>query len=255
MTKFESLILRKRKAFVKKGRVLFANALREQIDAALLLIQHTHPDEIISKLNVPEAPINRAFEKYYAMSAEFAVLWRNKLMTVKLKADDPYLTIFQRDMINFARTKGKERMQKVTNTTQNYLVDAVERATVEASAQGYGIDKTRNLIIKYVESMDKEITRVRSQLIAQTEMVTASNEAAMQAGKSTGLETRKFWSTSGLKNVRDSHIAAQEESIRKNGLKEDETFESCPGMLYPGDPNGEAKDVCNCHCSIIIDIV
>jgi len=255
MTKFESLILRKRKAFVKKGRVLFANALREQIDAALLLIQHTHPDEIISKLNVPEAPINRAFEKYYAMSSEFATMWRNKLMTLKAKSDDPYLTIFQRDMIEFARTEGKERMKKVTKTTQSYLVDSVEKAMVESTAQGYGIDKTRDLIMQYVEDMDMEITKVRSQLIAQTEMVTASNKAAMQAGKSTGLETRKFWSTSGLANVRDSHNAAQAESIQKNGLKEDETFESCPGMLYPGDPNGEAKDVCNCHCSIIIDIV
>jgi hypothetical protein len=253
MTKFESLILRKRKAFTKKGRSIFAKALNEQVNQAIVLINHTHPDEVKDKLKVSIEPIQRAYEKYYAMSAEFAVLWRNKLMT--LKADDPYYSIFQKDMINFARTKGKQRMMDVTDTTYNYLVRSVEKATVEASAMGFGIDKTRELIIKYVDEMNREITRTRANLIAQTEMVTASNEAAMQAGKSTGLETRKFWSTSGLSTVRDSHIAAQQESINKKGLAEDETFESCPGMLYPGDPNGAAEDVCNCHCSIIIDIV
>jgi len=255
MTRFERSLFNKRKRLIKSGRTMFIRALNEQVSQFYLIINHSNPDNLLERIAgaVTDEPMQKAFEKYYAQAATFAVDWREKLIGSQ-KADSPYLTIFERTMIDFVRKKGGDRIKNITETTERYLHEAVKTSLQIATEQGFGIEKTRELIKESVDAMSRSITDSRARLIAQTEMITASNTAAMEGGKSTGMKVKKFWSTSGLANVRESHIAAEQESIDKGGLDEEELFESCPGMAYPGDPAVAAEDVCNCHCSLIIDL-
>ena len=93
----------------------------------------------------------------------------------------------------------------------------------------------------------------RAKAIAQTEVISASNQASEYAAASTGYQYRKFWSTSGLENIRPSHIEAEQYSDAVNGLLPDERFPN--GLLYPGDPSGEASEVINCRCVIMHEII
>jgi len=168
--------------------------------------------------------------------------------------DDIYRTVFERNLAEYGRTKAGKRITNITGTTQERIEEVVQQATTQAISEGLGIAETRNLILDTILQDYKEFTPQRARLIAQTEMITASNQAAMEGARSTGMEFRKFWSTSGKGNSRQSHVNAEQESIDKNGLREDEKFESTD-MLYPGDPEGTADEVCNCHCQLLTEIV
>lgn len=95
----------------------------------------------------------------------------------------------------------------------------------------------------------------RAKAIAQTEVISASNQASEYAARSTGYNYRKFWSTSGLPGIRASHIFAEQH--HENGIGMDESFDMGDGtfMLYPGDPAGTPENVINCRCTVIHEIV
>jgi hypothetical protein len=255
MKQIERNILLKRRAFTRKGVTLFRKALLSQYEDVLEMIDITPFEQIEQRINVKDEPIEKAFEAYYPLASDFALLWRKQLLSGKSGEDDAYRSIFERSMLNYAKRNAGQKIKNINDTTKRYLKESVRDALKEGFDEGLGTDEIRRRIVKNVVNNLKTIGFNRSKMIAQTEMVTASNIASMEGANSTGLEYRKFWSTSGLPNVRESHLAAEQESISKNGLREDETFDSCPGMAYPGDPNGEADDVVNCRCSVLIEIV
>jgi len=92
-------------------------------------------------------------------------------------------------------------------------------------------------------------------LIAQTEMITASNQASQYGIDSTGLEYRKFWSNSGLKGVRASHDFAQ--NNYPNGIAKNDVFDMGNGntMRFVGDPQGVAEEVINCRCTTLYEVL
>ena len=196
-----------------------------------------------------------AFEKTYVQAASIAMMWRKELIPPqKDGVDDMYQTHFEKSLVHYARVKAGSRITNITGTTKDLIESAVESATQQAMNDGLSVNATRDLILEYMKDSYKEFTSGRAQTIAQTEMNTAANEAAFEAGKSTGLETRKFWSTSGLDNTRESHLQAEADSIDQGGLAEDEAFSN--GLMFPGDPGGDwPEEVCNCRCCLLIEIV
>lgn len=256
MKQIERKINRTRNALIKRGKVLFRNAIKQQYYQAIAIIKTANLDDIADKIRFAVTPdaIEKSFIAYYSSASVFSMLWRDELLKKKSVKDDLYKAKFQRSMVNYAKEKCRKRLEDITKTTENFLIDAVESAVTESVTRGLGIEATRGLIVDFVAEQYKNISQSRARMIAQTEMITASNQAAMEAGKSTGLEFRKFWSTSGLENTRETHIGCEQESLDRNGLKEDETFQT-NGLLFPGDPSGPPEEVINCRCSILLEIV
>lgn len=262
MKQIERTVIRKRKALMAAGRRMFVNAIREQYDQALAIIRRTDISQMRQAVEdaVKPEPIDTIFSKYYASAADIAMDWRKyHNRGRKSTEDDLYYDKFKRYLSNYARTRAGYRINDITKTTEKYILDAVESATLRGFDEGLGIEKVRELIYSAVEENFGSLTPSRARLIAQTEMITASNQAAMEGTRSLGMEFRKFWSISGKGNTRDSHVAAEAESLERGGLKEDEYFESVSSgenkMFYPGDPNGTAEEVCNCHCTLLTEIV
>ena len=256
MTQFEKLIIKKRTDLIKRNKRVFANAIRSQYMDAIDAIGNHSLDQIKDHIKqvAKKDPIEKAFKIAYPQAADIALSWRKKLLPTKDAVDDIYKNIFMRNLQNYAVTKAGKRITDITGTTQDRIESVVSDAMASAVDQGLGIAETRNLILSAMREDYDAFTGARANLIAQTEMITASNQATMEGAKSTGMGYRKFWSTSGIGNTRDSHMAAEEESIAKGGLMEDELFDSCPGMAFPGDPGGDAADICNCHCTLLIEI-
>lgn len=252
MKAIERQIIRKRLTLIRKGRGVFASAIRSQYQSVINALSTYPVHQIKEHLSgiIKEEPIQQAFEKMYVQAADIADIWRKHLNPPKKDGiEDLYKQHFQNKLKTFARSKTAARVTGITETTRERIAQAIDASM----AEGLSVSSMVDLVIENVQLDYREFTEARARLISQTEMVTASNEATQEAARSTGLETRKFWSTSGLPNVRDSHLQAEADSNDQGGLTEDEVFSN--GLIYPGDPSGDASEVCNCHCTLLIEIV
>ena len=85
--------------------------------------------------------------------------------------------------------------------------------------------------------------RYRSERIARTEVISASNMSSQAGALATGVPLDKTWIAKIDDKTRESHIAVDGEVVDINEL-----FSN--GLLLPGDPNGEAEDTINCRCAV-----
>lgn len=96
---------------------------------------------------------------------------------------------------------------------------------------------------KEIRNEYKFISKVRSQMIAQTEMNGVVNRGSRLAYQQAGLMKHQ-WLATFDSNTRDTHAYLNGEIVElgkmfTNGLKE------------PGDPNGTAAEVINCRCTTV----
>lgn len=113
------------------------------------------------------------------------------------------------------------------------------------------------------ESQEKIIRRIRAVMdnsaanarrIAQTERTRLQSKARadqLHEAAQMGVRITKTWSTR-MVNSRDSHVALNNKTIAEN-----EKFRTIWGneLAYPGDPSAPAKEVINCHCVLIPNVV
>jgi uncharacterized protein with gpF-like domain len=138
-----------------------------------------------------------------------------------------------------------DRIKGMTATTQRLLNDYL----TEAMGKGLSVPN----IAKELQSAFNVASRSRAITIARTEVISASNEAAYLGAESAGIAYKKFWSTSGLPGVRESHMHAEEWSYAQDGIDPHEAFDMGDGthMMYPGDEAGGVENIVNCRCSLI----
>lgn len=113
------------------------------------------------------------------------------------------------------------------------------------------------------ESQEKIIRRIRAvmgnsaanaQRIAQTERTRLQSQARsdqLHEAAQMGIRITKTWSTR-MVNSRESHVALNNKTIAEN-----EKFRTIWGneLAYPGDPSAPAKEVINCFCVLIPNVV
>lgn len=96
---------------------------------------------------------------------------------------------------------------------------------------------------KRVAAAFGQVEESRAQTIASTEVSACYGVSRDQAMHQAGI-TRKKWLTSGLDTVRATH---QEAEGQIRGI--DEPFDvGGEELMYPGDEDGSAENVINCHC-------
>ena len=187
------------------------------------------------------------------MSADLAVMVRNNMLKGKSDEDKVMTAVFQSKLTKLVRDESGKKIVTITETTKERVLNVIRGLLDEADTEGLGIQEITSRMYKSVGASLRGNGYARAKAIAQTEMISASNQASTFAAESTGYEYRKFWSTSGLPNIRLSHIEAEQYSDSVDGLRPNETFPN--GLLYPGDPNGAAEEVINCRCCILHEII
>lgn len=254
--KFEIKYLRVRNSIERKGISMVTKALRSQYNQYLdkiATLDHSMWKEAIE--SIKEEPIRAFFEKFYPMSAQLGLMTRKNMVSQKGEIEDQlYLSLFERQMQHLVSEKlYADRIVTITNTTKDRINSVLQEVMTEGELNGYGVDKTAMNLRDALKNNFRGNARARAKVIAQTEMISASNQASSYAADSTGLEYRKYWSTSHLPGIRPSHIQAEQDSIQRGGLKKDERHSN--GLLYPGDPAGSAEEIINCRCSEIYEII
>lgn len=148
---------------------------------------------------------------------------------------------FEGEILNFS--------EGITDTTRD-LIRVIMQISVE---EGRDYD----WIVEQLTTASEDIQASRARLIARTETVTASNQAAYFAAAKTGLLMKKEWLSAGDNRVRPDHQLV-------NGSKvamEDYFTVGTSKMLIPGarvQENGlqtPANEVCNCRCVALYEAV
>ena len=253
--RFEIKFNRSKNRIEKQGvrlfRAMFRSMYKDFLDEALNRPVEQWPS--VAGTSAKTAQVEKVMINFYQRFAPLALMVRNNLIAQKGAEDEIWKNIYRDEMQNIVKNTAGEKITSITNTTNDKFKKIVRDVLTTGEKEGLGVEQIRRMLVKEVGENLKGNVVARARAIAQTEMISASNQAAMKAAESTGYETRKFWSTSGLENMRQSHIDAQNYSDSMEGLKDNESFPN--GLLYPGDPNGSVEEVVNCRCTIMHEIV
>lgn len=119
----------------------------------------------------------------------------------------------------------------------------VEDIITQGIIQGESIDKITARMMDGLCTQNENKMR----MFARTAMTAAQNTGRLQQmkdAKKKGVKVKKRWVATLDERTRDSHQALDGDTIDV-----EERFAN--GLMYPGDPNGAAKEVFNCRCKII----
>jgi hypothetical protein len=255
--KYEKQFVRVRNAIERKAITLTKKALREQYQFMVDKIRQTDISQWMQiPENLPKKPIQDLLNTIYPMCAPLATMERKHLLRQKADTEEQvYNSVFQRKLTLIAQTLAGEKIVTITNTTKTQGLKVIRAVLDEADTEGWGVDVITREIYKQMNANLRGNAYARAKAIAQTEIISASNQASEAAANSTGYDYLKFWSTSGLPNIRESHIYA--ETMHADGIAKDANFDMGNGnfMEYPGDPNGAAEEVINCRCTLMHEII
>lgn len=135
-------------------------------------------------------------------------------------------------------TAGK--VTQVSETTRRDIRRTIQRGV----EQELGV----RAIASQLQRVGRGINRNRALVIARTEVNTASNAATQFSAEALGIQYKRRWVAASDERTRSTHALAdgqlrgENEAFDVGGVK----------LMRPGDPNGPAKEVVNCRCSIAL---
>lgn len=136
------------------------------------------------------------------------------------------------------------KVTPIVNTTRKQAISIIRRATQEAWDAGLGQRPLASAIMAEVTRQGGDLARWRADVIARTETHTAAQAAGFEAGSSLGLTLRKQWVASFDERTRDTHAAANGQTVGHSEMFSVGGYEA----MYPGDASLPAEEVINCRC-------
>jgi hypothetical protein len=222
------------------------SALKKQLDPYLQAIQQA-PANINRFDLITPAPIADVLESLYVVAGvAYADAMYNAIQPPS-KATKEQLRATWRDyMRRFAVTNLTGLMMDINRTS----ISVIQRIVESGLAEGLGaLDVARDL--------SKQVTgifRNRAKLIARTEMVKATNTAAMQSSSTSDFMYEKKWIPASDARTRADHAAMSS----KDYIPFDQPFiVGGDQMNQPGDGSlgAGADQICNCRCKVVFRIM
>lgn len=236
---FKARVESKEKGIVSTARV-FLDAQAKRVGAAAREAGFGPGSGRVVNVKAEAQAFVKAARSWYLSSAARAIRAgiqssKGELPDLETKVDPFKMTPAQleelSDMILYSGTKISESTMMIVRDVLK--VAETEKWTVEAYTQE---------LVKKLE--DFAIYRCR--LIGRTETAKVENWGELEGYKETGYIDKKGWLCSMVADSRETHIAADGQEVYV-----DEDFEvGGQRMAFPGDPRGDAGEVCNCLCAL-----
>lgn len=137
---------------------------------------------------------------------------------------------------------GGSAIENINNTT----LDELRATLTEGVDSGESIP---DLAKRITEVYDRAIG-ARSNNIARTETIGASNEGALEAYRQTGLKIKKGWLSAGDERTRETHIAAGKQYDDNGAISLSDDFQVGAGSGAAPGQIGLPEEDCQCRCSI-----
>jgi hypothetical protein len=236
---------RKRAEYLVWARRKFRVALRRQ----LMQFQKASEDAVVvgdlsRGVNfITDQPIRDAFNDVYVkVGGGFAVLTTQQLKSHKgYLVKDLVVSDYQDAILAWVGENAGERIVGITQTSRDLLSRVIQRAFDE----GMGMDEAKRLINKQFP----QYSIARSEIIARTEIVSASNLGSITSARATGLVLNKVWLATRDARTRDDHASADGQKVEING----KFIVGGEELEYPGDPFGSPGNVINCRCTLFYE--
>lgn len=124
-------------------------------------------------------------------------------------------------------------------------VDVLKKNVLDEMQRGFASDLSYSDIARNISNCG-EADMNRAMRIARTEGHRVQCEADMdsaEAAKDAGVDVVKVWNATLDDKTRESH-----QEVDGEWRELDEPFSN--GLMYPGDPAGDAEEVINCRCTV-----
>lgn len=251
VARYLQTVLKDRLRFTPIIQRAVLKGLNEQIQPVLNKLVTHHSSQNLDHLIKPE-PIHKALEQCYnTVSKHFAkatydglVFGTKKALKTKDDGDEEEPEEFDEADFNkmlqaFIADVGADMVSDITDATmrklQTYIAEAIKEGTGAAE------------LAANIRKDFSDFNRVRSMLIARTEVARAQNFGTFAGGKMSGFELTKTWIHSGSsKYDRDSHEDADGQEV---DMDDDFDIDSDYAPSYPHDGSGGADEECNCNCT------
>ena len=183
---------------------------------------------------------------------------------------------------SFRRTKDsstdKDRIEKLDQLRERgvRVLKGIAFKNAEIAFKGYSENNMTRIHKNIADSLESgmsiddaagqvrkdfgEFYEGQAKTIVRTEFASAMSEASYQFGNDLATISKKMsktWLAMGDEHTRPDHLALDQKSLSGNAEDvPDMYFESGDTSLrYPKDESGEAKDVINCRCDLLWDVV
>ena len=222
------------------------NALKRQIQPYLAAIKQT--DGNINRFDlITPVPLADILESLYVVSGVAYADAMYDAIQPPSKATKEMLRASWRDyMRRFAVVNVINVLNDINDTTKKLIVRLVSGGLQE----GLGTLE----IAKKIEDVIGSVFKNRAKLIARTEMVKATNVAAMQSAETSDFMYEKKWIPSTDDRTRIDHIAM----LDSDWIPFDQNFiVGGYNMAQPGDGSkgAGADQICNCRCKVVFRIM
>ena len=132
----------------------------------------------------------------------------------------------------------------IDNNAQQ-VVSKIRSSLAQGIARGMGINDISRMIRKDLEQNANNSVRIAR--TETTRVMNSSRQDSMEHAEKRGLKMKKIWVATNDDRTRDSHADIDGEEVDI-----DKPFSN--GLMYPGDPAGDAEEVINCRCTMITQI-
>ena len=219
-------------------------ALKKQLQPYLDAIKQA-PGNINQFDLISPAPLADVLENLYVTAGVAYADAMYSAIQPPSKATKEQLRAGWRDfMRRFAVTNLTGLLLDINRTS----IAIIERIVTAGLQEGLGI-------LEIARSIEERVTKIftdRSKLIARTEMVKATNTAAMQSASTSDFMYEKKWVPASDQRTRPDHLAM----LNSDWIPFNSKF-SVGGveMDRPGDPSAPASQVCNCRCKVVFRLM
>lgn len=127
---------------------------------------------------------------------------------------------------------------------------AARRRLQNTLAEALALGEDQDKILRRIRRITLQTTK-QARRVAQTELTRVRSQARYEAGQEAvqqGVSVYNTWSTR-MDNSRESHIMLN----GKKAMQGDAFPDSV--LRYPGDPTAPAREVINCHCVLVPDVL
>jgi len=174
----------------------------------------------------------------FKLHVEVGTLWAKHTRSMLLKADGRIG--FSERIFQLIRQYFFNDLLAIAEDITQTTIRLIQEVLTRGAQSGASFDD----MVKEIESPD--FTRQRARLIARTETVGAANQANYINAVESGKPLNKIWIAARDNRTRPDHVAVNQTVIplHQKFVVGDSL------MLYPGDKNGSAAEVCNCRCTV-----
>jgi len=160
------------------------------------------------------------------------------------RTDLPLELVFDPD-----RTSGTPEIARLVSQVHQTTIDALRVTIRESIDSAESIAQLQSRILTM-----PQFSPMRALRIARTESTRFTNVGAHDAARAAageGLRIRRTWSAEIDAVTRDTHVAANGQTV---GVDEEFRLDDGTTGMQPGDPSLGAANVVNCRCGVLLTV-